>query len=54
MFERCFNSVTGSVAPALGVVMSFQDQLDANLRTASLVLGLIVGLLSLYNVLRKL
>ena len=54
MFERCFNSITGSAAPALGVVVSFQEQLDAHLRTASLVLGLVIGLLSLYNVIRKL
>lgn len=41
------------MAPALGVVVSFQDRLDANLRTASLVLGLIIGLLSLYNVIHR-
>jgi hypothetical protein len=54
MFERCFNWFTGSTAPALGVVVSFQEQLDANLRTASMVVGLVIGLLSLYNVIRKL
>jgi hypothetical protein len=54
MFERCFNWFTGSTVPALGVVVSFQTQLDAHLRTASLILGLIVGLISLYNVIRKL
>jgi hypothetical protein len=54
MFDRCFNSVTGSFAPTLGVVVSFQEQLDAHLRTASLALGLVVGLLSLYNLIRKL
>jgi hypothetical protein len=53
MFERSFNAVTGSVAPALGVIVSFQDQIDAHLRTASLFVGLLVGLISLYNILRK-
>ena len=54
MFERSFNALTGSIAPALGVILSFQEQLDAHLRTASLAVGLVIGLISLYNVIRKL
>jgi hypothetical protein len=53
MFERSFNAVTGSIAPALGVVVSFQEQVDAHLRTASLLVGLSIGLVSLFNGLNK-
>ena len=53
MFERCFNSITGLTAPTMGVVISFQSTLDSWFRTASLAVGLLVGLLSLYNIVKK-
>lgn len=53
MFEKGFSAVTGSLAPAIGIIVSFQDQLDAHLRTTSLLVGLLVGLIGLFNVLKK-
>jgi hypothetical protein len=53
MINRCFNAFTGITFPTLGVITSFQDQLDTHLRTASLVVGLLVGLVSLYRQLSK-
>ena len=43
----------GTVAPAVGFVTSFQDQLEWGMRMTSLTIGIIVGILSLANLLRK-
>jgi len=48
------HGVAGTVAPALGVVTSFQEQLEWGLRMTSLTIGIIVGLISLYRLLKKL
>ena len=48
------HGVAGTVAPALGVVTSFQEQLEWGLRMTSLTIGIVVGLLSLFRLLRKL
>lgn len=48
------HGVAGTVAPALGVITSFQEQLEWGLRMTSLTIGIIVGLLSLFKLLRKL
>jgi hypothetical protein len=47
------HGIAGTVAPALGVVTSFQEQLEWGLRMTSLTIGLVVGLLSLWNLLKK-
>jgi hypothetical protein len=47
------HGVAGTVAPALGVVTSFQEQLDWGLRMTSLTIGIVVGLLSLFRLLKK-
>ena len=44
----------GTVAPALGVITSFQEQLEWGLRMTSLTIGVIVGLISLFRLLKKL
>lgn len=48
------HGVAGTVAPALGVVTSFQEQLEWGLRMTSLTIGIIVGLISLYRLFKKL
>ena len=48
------HGVAGTVAPALGVITSFQEQLEWGLRMTSLTVGLVVGLLSLFRLIRKL
>ena len=39
------HGVAGTVAPALGVVTSFQEHLECGLRMTSLSIGIVVGLL---------
>jgi hypothetical protein len=48
------HGVAGTVAPALGVITSFQEQLEWGLRMTSLTIGVIVGLISLFRLLKKL
>jgi hypothetical protein len=47
------HGIAGTVAPALGVITSFQEQLEWGMRMTSLTIGLVVGLLSLWNLLKK-
>ena len=49
-----FHSIAGTFAPILGVITSLQEQLEYGLRISGLVVGLIVGLLSLWQILKKL
>jgi len=43
----------GTVAPAVGFVTSFQEQLEWGMRMTSLTIGIIVGVLSLAKLLIK-
>lgn len=45
--------VIGMVAPLLGVITSFQQDLDYYLRIISLCLGIVVGVASLVSILRN-
>ena len=54
MNKEVFHSVVGTFAPILGVITSLQEQIEYGLRVSGLVVGLIVGLLSLWQILRKL
>lgn len=47
------HGIAGTVAPALGVITSFQEQLEWGLRMTSLTIGVVVGLLSLFRLLNK-
>jgi hypothetical protein len=47
------HGIVGSVAPVLGLVTSLQEQMEWGLRITSLVIGIIVGLLSLRKLLKK-
>ncbi|MCH7226659.1 hypothetical protein [Haloferula sp. A504] len=52
--EFVFKGVVGTASPVLGVITSFQEQIEWHLRIASLVVGLAVGLLSLVSLWKKL
>jgi len=54
MIDRFFNTFTGVTVPIAGVVASFQSGLEDVFRWASLLIGLAVGLISLYRALRNL
>jgi hypothetical protein len=43
----------GTVSPLLGLVTSYQEQIEWHLRVGSLLVGLAVGVLSLVGMVRK-
>jgi hypothetical protein len=51
---RGMDSFTGIVATSLGLITSLQEDLEYNLRIASLIIGIAVGLFSLYRIIKKL
>ena len=52
--EFVMKAIVGTASPVLGVVTSFQEQIEWHLRIASLLVGLLVGVLSLIGLWRKL
>lgn len=46
-------AIVGIASPMLGLITSFQEQIEWYLRIASLLVGLAVGLISLAAVVRK-
>jgi hypothetical protein len=52
--EFFLKAIIGTVSPVLGVITSFQEQIEWHLRITSLVVGLAVGVLSLIAMIRKL
>ena len=51
---RATDAILGLGATSLGLITSVQEQFEYGLRITSLVLGIIIGLISLYRMLRKL
>ena len=47
-------AIVGIASPIVGVVTSMQEQIEWSLRVSSLVVGLLVGLMSLVGMIRKL
>ncbi len=47
-------AIVGTASPGLGVITSYQEQIEWHLRLASLLVGLLVGILSLVAMVRKL
>jgi hypothetical protein len=47
-------AIVGIASPVLGVITSFQQQIEWHLRVASLCVGLAVGVMSLVAMVRKL
>ena len=54
MNRELFHSVVGTFAPILGVITSLQEQIEYGLRVSGLIVGLVAGLLSLWQILKKL
>jgi hypothetical protein len=52
-FDRAVDSVIGVVAPMLGVITSLQENIEYGLRIVSLFIGIAIGIISLYRLLRK-
>ncbi|MCX6878920.1 MAG: hypothetical protein NTW21_34690 [Verrucomicrobia bacterium] len=48
------NAIVGTASPLLGVITSYQEQIEWHLRLASLLVGLLVGIPSLVAMVRKL
>ena len=48
------DACVGTTTPVLGVITSMQEQIEWGLRVASLVVGLLVGILSTVSLVRKL
>ena len=46
-------AIVGIASPVLGVITSFQEQIEWHLRVASLCVGLAVGIMSLVAMVRK-
>ena len=46
-------AILGTASPVLGVITSYQEQIEWHLRIASLMVGLLVGILSLVSMVRK-
>jgi len=53
MNPRIIDSLVGMAAPTLGLITSMQEQFEFWLRIGSLLVGITVGLVSLYRVLKK-
>lgn len=52
-FDHFTKTIFGVCAPVLGVLTSFQQEIEWHLRIISLVIGIIVGLLSMWGLIRK-
>jgi len=50
---RIFENVVGTTAPLLGVITSFQEQLEWGARMLSLAIGIAVGLIHLFRVIQR-
>jgi hypothetical protein len=53
-FDYVSKAIVGIASPVVGVITSFQEQIEWHLRIASLLVGLAVGVMSLVSMLRKL
>jgi hypothetical protein len=49
-----FKAIVGIASPQAGVITSLQEQIEWRLRISSLAVGLLVGLMSLVEMIRKL
>jgi hypothetical protein len=47
------HGIVGSVVPVLGLVTSLQEQIEWGMRVTSLGIGIIVGLISAWQLLKK-
>jgi hypothetical protein len=54
MNKDYISGLVGFATPMIAVITSFQEQIEFWLRISGLVVGLIVGLISLYHQIKKL
>ena len=47
------NGLIGTLASLLGVISTFQEQLEYSIRIMGGVLGVMIGIVTLYNALKK-
>jgi hypothetical protein len=52
-FEYIFKAIVGIASPVIGVITSLQQQIEWTLRVASLLVGLIVGVMSIVSMVKK-
>lgn len=51
--DYIFKAIIGIASPVMGVITSLQQQVEWTLRVASLVVGLLVGVMSLISMVKK-
>lgn len=52
-WKSILHGAVGTITPVVGVITSFQDQLEWGMRIVSLIIGIIVGLLSLVKLVKS-
>lgn len=52
-FGRVIENFVGSTAPIIGVVTSFQEQLEWGFRMVSLTIGIVIGLVHLVRLISR-
>ena len=52
-FDRTVDSIIGVAAPMLGFITSVQENIEYGLRIFSLLIGIVIGAISLYRLLNK-
>jgi hypothetical protein len=51
--DYILKAIVGIASPMIGVITSLQEQVEWTLRVASLIVGLIVGIMSLVGMMKK-
>jgi hypothetical protein len=51
--DYILKAIVGVASPVIGVITSLQEQVEWTLRVASLIVGLIVGIMSLVGMIKK-
>jgi hypothetical protein len=51
--DYILKAIVGVASPVIGVITSLQQQIEWTLRVASLIVGLIVGIMSLVSMVKK-
>jgi hypothetical protein len=51
--DYILKAIVGIASPMIGVITSLQEQVEWTLRVASLIVGLIVGIMSLVSMVKK-
>ena len=52
-YDYILKAIVGIASPLVGVITSLQEQIEWTLRVSSLVVGMLVGLMSLVGMIRK-